>query len=140
RSGAVEHSSVGKQAWQHSSAELPHCACKLGAAMCIATKPIQTSARRGEEDSLTGACGIGCALHGVLHIGGVLERAHSCEHLRDLRSILTDQHDVPYPAAKCGGERSKILALALSARDEHQRARHTCHCGERRTNVRSLGV
>jgi hypothetical protein len=47
---------------------------------------------------------------------------------------------MPDFAAERGRERREILALALSARDQHERARHAGDGGERRADVRTLRV
>ena len=56
------------------------------------------------------------------------------------RRILADQHRVPHLAAKSRGERREVLALALAARDQHQRARASRDRRHGRAHVRALRV
>ena len=62
------------------------------------------------------------------------------ECFADTRRIAADQHDRAAPAGHWRGQRRKILALAVAARDQHGLLREAIERGDRRADIRALAV
>ena len=72
--------------------------------------------------------------------GGVLDRANALERRLDGACVTADEHRALDLAAERRSERGEVLALAVAAGDDHERAGEAVHRGDGRAHIGALRV
>ena len=95
------------------------------AAMAVVAKHVEAGTGRRQQHRIAGARDALRLGDRRLHRLRALRVSHTLlERRGNGRRVLADQHGLAHLAAKHLGQGREILALALAAGDDHQRARH----------------